>query len=173
MAKIFCLQNSIVRFIKTKEEETRYGVPLEFDDIIEFDGATNIDVINGLDTDWNNHSVEGGQLLRSGVPVTINPPGEEWIADETAVSSRTGWKDLGDWIVTFTPDEAELYVRNQIFDGIEPSALDIWIDTNVTDLASARTALKFIGANIMTIRTILGIIAKVILYIRDILIKRL
>ena len=98
---------------------------------------------------------------------------EETQLEENEDTARTGWKDLGDWIVTFTPDEAELYVRNQIFDGIEPSALDIWIDTNVTDLASARTALKFIGANIMTIRTILGIIAKVILYIRDILIKRL
>ena len=98
---------------------------------------------------------------------------EETQFEENETIARTGWKDLGDWIVTFTPDEAELYVRNQIFDGIEPSALDTWIDTNVTDLASARTALKFIGANIMTIRTILSIIAKVILYIRDILIKRL
>ena len=89
MAKIFCLQNSIVRFIKTKEEETRYGVPPEFDEVIEFDPETNTDAINGLDTDWNSHRVEGGQLLRSGVPVTINPPGEEWKAEENATDVKS------------------------------------------------------------------------------------
>ena len=96
---------------------------------------------------------------------------EQLVAMESA--ARIGWKDLGDWIVTYTPNDAELYVRNQIFDGINQDGLDDWIDTNVTNIATAKIALKQMGANILTIRTFLGVVVKVILYIRDILIKKL
>ena len=172
MAKLYGKLGQLVRLLKTQLENEQYGDPPEFDEVIEFDGATNQDVINGLDTDWNSHSVVDGQLLRSGVSVTINPPGEEWIADETAVSSRTGWKDLGNWS-TWEAQQAQDYVNAEIRNGWDKTTIDDWIDSNVTNIATAKTALKLLAGNIITIRAILGIISKVILYIRDILIKKL
>jgi len=178
MAKLYGKLGQLVRLLKTQLENEQYGDPPEFDEVIEFDGATNQDVINGLDTDWNSHSVVDGQLLRSGVSVTINPPGEEWVAEETAISARTGWKYLGDW-ATWQPQQAQDYVNAEILNGFDQAQIDAYIDENITGttIAQLRTqtvaALKLLSGNLITLRNIVGVIAKVILYIRDILIKRL
>ena len=87
-------------------------------------------------------------------------------------AARTGWKYLGDW-ATWQPQQAQDYVNTEILNGWDKTTIDDWIDTNVTNIATAKTALKLLAGNIITIRAILGIISKVILYIRDILIKRL
>jgi len=79
---------------------------------------------------------------------------------------------LGDW-ATWQPQQAQDYVNTEILNGWDKTTIDDWIDTNVTNIATAKTALKLLAGNIITIRAILGIISKVILYIRDILIKRL
>ena len=78
MAKIFYLQNEIVRLLKTKLEEDHHGEPSQFDGVIEFDETTNSEVILVLDTDWNNHSVVDGVLQYLGKSVTLSPPGYDW-----------------------------------------------------------------------------------------------
>lgn len=178
MAKIYGRLGEIVRLLKSQQEVELYGDPPEFDDVIEFDPITNDEVIAGLDTDWNSHTIDKGQLFRNGVAVVINPPGEDWVAEETAILSRTGWRDLGDW-ATWTPQEAELGVRNLIFDGTNLADLETWVSSSITgtNVTQLRTqliaALKIIVREIVTVRTVLSIVAKVIMYIRDILIKRL
>jgi len=87
-------------------------------------------------------------------------------------AARTGWKDLGAWS-TWEPQQAQDYVNAEILNGWDKTTIDDWIDSNVTNIATAKTALKLLAGNIITIRTILGIISKIVLYIRDILIKRL
>ena len=178
MAKIYGRLGQIVRLLKTKAELEQYGEPADFDDVIEFDGVTNADVINGLDTDWNSHTIDSGVLLRNNNPVTINPPGEEWIEEEKAVLGRSGWKDLGVWS-TWEAQQAQDYVNDQVLNEWDQAQIDAYIDenitgTNVTQLrVQVIATLKLLAGNLITMRNILGIIAKVILYIRDILIKRL
>jgi len=87
-------------------------------------------------------------------------------------TARTGWKDLGNWS-TWEAQQAQDYVNAEILNGWDKTTIDDWIDSNVTNIATAKTALKLLAGNIITIRTILGIISKVVLYIRDILIKKL
>jgi hypothetical protein len=88
------------------------------------------------------------------------------------VAARAGWRDLGNW-ATWEPQQAQDYVNDEILSGWDQEQIDEYINVNVVNIASAKTALKLLAGNIITMRTILGIIAKVILYIRDILIKRL
>ena len=97
------------------------------------------------------------------------------VIEETA---RTGWKDLGDW-ATWEAQQAQDYVDSEILNGWDVATTETWIDTNITGTTVTQlrvqtiAALKILAGNIITIRNVLGIIAKVILYIRDILIKRL
>lgn len=66
---------NICRFLKSEEEEKRYpNDPPGVACVITFDETTNQAVIDGLNADWNSHSVSGTVLLRNGTPVTINPP---------------------------------------------------------------------------------------------------
>jgi len=93
-------------------------------------------------------------------------------------TARTGWKDLGVWS-TWEAQQAQDYVNAEILNGMDKAQIDAWIDANVTgnNVAQLRgsviVAFKLLAGNLITLRTIVGIIAKVVLYIRDILIKRL
>ena len=93
-------------------------------------------------------------------------------------TARAGWKDLGAWS-TWQPQQAQDYVNAEILNGMDQAQIDAWIDTNITGANISQlkpqiiTALKLLAGNLITLRTVVGIIAKVILYIRDILIKRL
>lgn len=103
---------------------------------------------------------------------------EEQQVAENETTARTGWRDLGDW-ATWTPQEAELGVRNLIFDGANLADLETWVSSSITgtNVTQLRTqliaALMIIVREIVTVRTVLSIVAKVIMYIRDILIKKL
>ena len=77
MAQIYGRLGHIVCLLKSQDDIDRFGDPSEYDDLIEFDPATNAEVIAGLDTDWNSHAIADGKLLRSGKIVTINAPGTE------------------------------------------------------------------------------------------------
>ena len=97
---------------------------------------------------------------------------------EMESTARTGWKDLGNWS-TWEAQQAQDYVNAEILNGMDQAQIDAWIDANITGttIAQLRTqtvaALKLLSGNLITLRNIVGVIAKVILYIRDILIKRL
>ncbi len=96
-----------------------------------------------------------------------------WEEDDIReIDSRTSWKDLGVW-ATWEAQQAQDYVDSEILNGWDVSEAETWIEDNVTTLETAKDALKVLAGSIITTRNILGIIAKVILYIRDILIKRL
>lgn len=59
--------------------------------VVEFDPATNsglIDSLNGKNGfRWQDHSIVGGQIVRAGTPVTINPP--RVLTDLEALEART------------------------------------------------------------------------------------
>lgn len=98
MAKLYGLQSEIVRFLKSMDDE-HFGDPPQFDVELEFDAETNQSVINGLDNDWNSHTLEiDGILRRNGQPVTINVPSQHFI-DRGLINQY--WTDLNneiDWL---------------------------------------------------------------------------
>ena len=65
-------QGNLLRFLKTPDELARYSTPpSDATQTVTFDGATNASVIEGINTDWNSHSVVSNLLHRNGTPVTI------------------------------------------------------------------------------------------------------
>lgn len=80
------------------------------------------------------------------------------------------FKSYPDW-ATWTPDQAEQHVVDNVINGFDKIELDAWIDSNVTDLTSAITALKLIGGAIVDLRSIVSKIAKMVMWIRDVVIK--
>lgn len=51
--------------------------------------------------------------------------------------------------------------------------METWIDSNVTNIATARLALKRLAAGLISIRTILKAVAMAIIYFRRIVIRRM
>ena len=112
MARIWYLNTEIIQFTKTLEEDRSYEMLSVFDGMIEFDSETNSHIINGLDTDWNNHTIENGILYRNGQSVIINPTGEEWITREHKenVHARFLISQLKDK----SPEEIYVMMQNQM-----------------------------------------------------------
>ena len=94
MARIYGLAGAIVRFTKTDEEFERHGEPPQFDDLLKFDADTNATVVNGLNTDWNAHTLSGGVLQRSGQTVSIAAPGESYLARRQATAAEEKAREL-------------------------------------------------------------------------------
>ena len=170
MAKLYGLQGAIVRLLKTDLEEQQYGTPDTFDVLIEFDAETNLVAINKLDTDWNNIEIISGVLHYMGNPVTFNPPGEGWFTRIDAEEAVTGFKNLPDY-ATWTPDEAEANVINTVLNGWNKTQAEDWIDANVTNLAEAKAALKIIAGALIDLRNIASKIAKMMMWLRNIVIR--
>ena len=117
--------------------------------------------------EWNVYLIEKAAL-----------DAEETQIEQNEADGRTGWKDLGNWS-TWQPQQAQDYVNAEILNGMNQAQIDAWIDANITGSNAAQlreqviVALKLLAGNLITLRNIAGILAKVVLYIRDILIKRL
>jgi hypothetical protein len=88
MAKLYGFEGELVRFLKTFTEISLYGDPPNFDAMIEFDVDTNPSVVEGIDTDWNGHTLIGTTLRRDGQIVTINDPGDDYLARKQADSAE-------------------------------------------------------------------------------------
>jgi len=86
--KLYGNLGELVRFLKTQTEVDQYGDPLEFDVLLEFDGDTNPDLVQGLDTDWNSFAFVSGVLRRNAQAVTINDPGDDYLAQRQADSAE-------------------------------------------------------------------------------------
>ena len=178
MSKLYGLKGQIVRLLKSQDDITQYGDPAEYDGMIEFDPATNAEVIKGLDTDWNSHAIADGKLLRGGKAVAINAPGTEWankILSETetilAEEQKSNFRGIPNW-ATWTPDEGKSYIHNAIFSGQSTEDIQSWIDTNIMNLAQAKTSLKQMADAIITLRNQQENIAYAILLLRDIVVRR-
>lgn len=85
-------------------------------------------------------------------------------------ATRGHFQQMPQW-ATWTPEEAESFVQSSILNGDDQAALDVWIESSVTNLAGARTALKQIAGSLIAIRTILTAMAKAIIYLRDIAVR--
>jgi hypothetical protein len=81
---------------------------------------------------------------------------------------------LPDW-ATWNPNEAQTNVTNMVLQGQTKEQVNTWIDTNVvganvaTLAGNVRTAMKLLAGAIIDLRTVVAMIAKVIMFIRDII----
>ena len=81
---IYGLNGQLVRFLQTREEEISIGSPADFDTSLEFDPATNEQIVTGLNGQlpgvrWQDASLIDGVLYYNGNPVTVNPPGPVYL----------------------------------------------------------------------------------------------
>lgn len=88
-----------------------------------------------------------------------------------------GYAALPDWAHHLTAAEAETYINGQIWSGMSQAQVDAWIDANVTGtslataLASVRVALKQTAGAVIAMRGLFVLTAKLLIYIRDLVIR--
>lgn len=87
------------------------------------------------------------------------------------VNFRRNFLALPNW-ATWTTDEASIYIHDQILNGFTVEELATWVNTNVTDLASAKTALTTVGQELIELREITSNMAKAIIILRDLVVRR-
>lgn len=181
MAKIFGdSAGTIISILLNDADEATYGIPPIFASMLEFDYATNQTVIDGLHNNWNAHTLIDGVLYQNGNPVTIWPPTDQFQAN---LDLKAGYAILPDWAKTSSAANADVYITNNIFNAQTKEQVDAWIDAQLTDmtianlsqinarLAIIRTMFKFEAEATIIIRGLLIIIAKLLIYIRDLIIR--
>ena len=85
--------------------------------------------------------------------------------------SKESFKEMPNW-ATWTPDEGRQAVQANVLNGYDKAQLDAYIDTNVSNIASAKTALKLLGEAVIDLREIVGVMAQAILLLRDIVVRK-
>ena len=103
----------------------------------------------------------------------------EWAADQaerdlvtnTENNAITKYSQLPEWAKTGTAEDAETYITSQILNGQTEAEISAWIDANVSNIASARIALKQIAGALVTMRGLFILITKLLLFIRDLVIR--
>ena len=92
----------------------------------------------------------------------------DWV---TIKAARLEFLTLPEW-ASFTPQEASDAVNDRVLEGWNKQEVDDWIDANVTTLASAKTALKMIGSELVDLREISKHFARMLMHLRDIIVRR-
>jgi len=88
-----------------------------------------------------------------------------------AQDAKDNFRVIPNW-ATWTPEEAEQHVHDTVLSGMDITQIEAWIDGNVNDLASARTALKLIGGELVDLRNICEKLALAVMYLRDIAVRK-
>ena len=83
----------------------------------------------------------------------------------------TNYTVLPDWIKTWTANDVSTYVHDNVLSGLDVAGVDAYVDNLPNTVAGMKTGLKQIGSALVAIRDILEIIAKLLMYIRDLVIR--
>lgn len=78
---------------------------------------------------------------------------------------------LPTWVKTFTPSSAAQYVHDNVLNGFEQADVDAYIAGLPNTVAGLKTGLTQIGYALVDIRNLLEFIVKLLIYIRDLIIK--
>jgi hypothetical protein len=138
---------------------------------LEFDEATNTGLVAALDAHWASYTALSGALYRDGQAVMVNSPGQAWLDRVAADAAKTAFRNLPNW-ATWTAAEASGYVHSDVLGGWTKAQLDSYVDTNVTNIATARTALKQLGEELIDLRAICERLAEAVVYLRDVAVRR-
>lgn len=81
--------------------------------------------------------------------------------------AKIDFSKLPGW-AAWTGEEAADYISQDVLAGMTKVEIDAWVETNVTNLATAKTALKLIGSELVDLREICQNLARAVMYLRDI-----
>lgn len=94
------------------------------------------------------------------------------LADEqVAQAAKATFRNLPNW-ATWTAAEASAYIEGDVLGGWTKAELDSYVDTNVSSIATARTALKQVGEELIDMRAICERLAEAVIYLRDVAIRK-
>ena len=94
------------------------------------------------------------------------------LADEQAAqTAKIAFRGLPNW-ATWTGAQVAAYVHFDVLGGWDKAALDAYINTNVTNIATAKTALIQLGEELIDLRAICERMAEAVIYLRDVAIRR-
>jgi len=104
--------------------------------------------------------------------VTTHDPSAVMAVDWAAVQmARMEFMNLPNW-ATFTSAEAVDAVNSAVLSGWTKTQVEEWVDATVTTLATAKTALKLVGDELVDLREICKKFAQMLMFLRDIVIRR-
>jgi len=83
----------------------------------------------------------------------------------------TDFAVLPDWVKVWTANDAAAYVHDNVLNGLDAAGVDAYVDGLPNTVAGMKTGLKQIGGALVAIRDILEVIAKLIMYIKDLVIS--
>ncbi len=102
MAKIYAnASGAILRLVRNAEEEAAFGAPAATAFTLELDEQTNASVLDNFFADSNAYSMPLGVLTRSGVPVPIAAPGQQYTARQQLTASKQTIQSNAAGLVTY------------------------------------------------------------------------
>jgi len=101
-------------------------------------------------------------------PQAISAPSTDWAG---ILQARRDFLNLPNWS-TWTVQQTIDFIHNDILSGMDKTQLESWVNTNVTSLATAKTALILIGQELIDLREICEKLAQMLIYLRKIVIER-
>lgn len=94
------------------------------------------------------------------------------LADEqVSQTAKLAFWNLPNW-ATWTGAQASQYVHDTVLAGWDKAALDSYVDANVTNIATAKTALKQLGEELIDLRATCERLAEAVMYLRDVAIRQ-
>ena len=79
----------LMRVLKTDDEIAQYGPPGSYAEELEIDADTNPQILQRIDTAWNDVRLVGGMLTYKGAPIAVNPPGPTWLVQAETIDAKS------------------------------------------------------------------------------------
>lgn len=96
-------------------------------------------------------------------------PGYSRLVDPESVrAARRAMKDLPGW-ATWSAADVAGHVDG-VLQGRNKAEIEAWVEANVASIATAKTALKLVGGELVELRQICAAMAQAIIYLRDVVI---
>ena len=108
-------------------------------------------------------------LKLDGITLPANHPDREEFASMS--TATIDYQLLPNWIKTWTADDASTYVHDNVLNGFSSVEVDAYVNNLPNTVAGMKAGLKQIGGALVAIRDILEIIAELLMYIRDLVIR--
>ncbi len=159
--------------------EAPWPEPAAFAEMVEFDEETNGHIVQAIDSSWQNSRLSGGVFSHTGVVMAVNPPGPVWLDRLDEADAKTSFRSLPNW-ATYTSAQAESAIKDAIFNGQTQAQVESAITSAITaapnTIAGVKTVMNslFIQAatQIIATRDILVVMAKMLVWLRTIVIRR-
>jgi hypothetical protein len=138
--------------------------------ITEYYGS-QYDTSTGVLTIWVPDDADEGliqQVIDAHDPSAVPWTPLNW---QSVIDTRKAFLNLPNW-ATWTAEQASEYIRQEILAGMTRTEIEAWVNANVTTLATAKTALILVGQELIDLRVICSSLAKAVIYLRDLAVRR-